>query len=272
MIAATVERITIGIRAQSGNSRKNGLDAGGRVGEDQRALAEVVEDQRGEDEREPGAADRGRAEVAHVGVQRLGAGDGEHDAAERDERLVAVVEEELGAVVRRQRAEDLGVLERPHEPGEREHREPDDHDRPEEPADRAGPEALDGEQPGQHDQRDRDDELLEALVDDLEALDRRQHRDRGRDHAVAVEQRGAEDAEQDERDLRAAAAQVRALDQRDQGHDPALAVVVGAHDERHVLDRDDHRDRPEDQRDDAEDGCSRPGSRPCSGAKTVRSV
>ena len=112
MIAATVERITIGTRAQSGKSRKNGLEDGARVGQDQPALAEVVEDQRGEDEREPRLADRARAEVAHVGVQRLRARDREHDAAERDERLVAVVEEELRAVVGRERAEDLRVLER----------------------------------------------------------------------------------------------------------------------------------------------------------------
>ena len=114
MIAATVERITIGIRAHSGNSRKNGLALARRVREDQRALAEVVEDQRGEDEARTTRGGSRRAEVAHVGVQRLGAGDREHDAAERDERLVAVVEEELGAVVGRERAEDLRVLERPH--------------------------------------------------------------------------------------------------------------------------------------------------------------
>ena len=156
MIAATVERITIGIRAQSGNSRKNGLAIAAGSLEDQRALAEVVEDQRGEDEREPAARIARRAEVAHVGVQRLGAGDREHDAAERDERLVAVVEEELGAVVGRERAEDLRVLEQPREAGDRQHAEPHDHDRPEEPADRAGAEALDGEQHRQHDQRDRD--------------------------------------------------------------------------------------------------------------------
>ena len=39
----------------------------------------------------------------------------------------------------------------------------------------------------------------------LEALDRRQHRDRRRDHPVAVEQRRAEDAERDEHQLRRAA-------------------------------------------------------------------
>ena len=48
-----------------------------------------------------------------------------------------------------------------------------------------------------------------------------------------------------------------APDQRDQRHDAALAVVVGAHHEQHVGDRDDDRHRPEDQRDDPEDALGR---------------
>ena len=43
------------------------------------------------------------------------------------------------------------------------------------------------------------------------------------------------------------------FDLRDQRQDAALAFVVGAHDEEDELDRDDQRDRPEDERDDAED-------------------
>ena len=47
---------------------------------------------------------------------------------------------------------------------------------------------------------------LEARRGDLQPLDRRQHGDRGRDHAVAVEQRRAEDAERDQRRLAPTAA------------------------------------------------------------------
>ena len=47
-----------GSRAQCGNSRKNGFATALGVGEDQRALAEVVEDQRREDDDEPRAPDR----------------------------------------------------------------------------------------------------------------------------------------------------------------------------------------------------------------------
>ena len=45
------------------------------------------------------------------------------------------------------------------------------------------------------------------------------------------------------------ALQAQPFHQRGQRHDAPLAAVVGAHDEGHVLDRDDHRDRPEHERD-----------------------
>ena len=41
--------------------------------------------------------------------------------------------------------------------------------------------------------------------------------------------------------------------QRDQGHDAALAAIVGTHDEGHVLDRDDDDQRPEEERQAAVD-------------------
>ena len=40
--------------------------------------------------------------------------------------------------------------------------------------------------------------------------------------------------------------------QRQQGQDPAFALIVGAHDQQHVFDGDNHDQRPHDQRQDAE--------------------
>ena len=76
---AAVARTTIGSRAQSGYIRKNGLsiDSGSR--ENQRALAEIVEDERRQHEPDPGGLDRLAAEMAKIGVERFGAGDGEED-------------------------------------------------------------------------------------------------------------------------------------------------------------------------------------------------
>ena len=48
------------------------------IAHEQRALAEVVEHQRRRHQPEPGDAHRAFAEMPHVRVQRLGAGDGEH--------------------------------------------------------------------------------------------------------------------------------------------------------------------------------------------------
>src|SRR5664279_3906236 len=45
----------------------------------------------------------------------------------------------------------------------------------------------------------------------------------------------------------AASAHAAASDQRDQRQDAALAIVVGAHHQQHVLDRHDDRHGPEDQ-------------------------
>ena len=106
---------------------------------------------------------------------------------------------------------------------------------------------------GEHHERDRHHPRLERGRGHLEPFHRRQHRDRRCDHAVAVEQRGAEDAQRDQHRPTGPPWRQRALHERDQGHDAALALVVRAHDHRHVLDRHDDRDRPEDQRDDPVD-------------------
>ena len=77
--------------------------------------------------------------------------------------------------------------------------EPDDHDRAEQPADPVGPEPLNDEQPDQDHHGDRHDVRAKERRHDFETFDGAQHRDRRRDHAVAVEQGGAEDAERDQK-------------------------------------------------------------------------
>ena len=193
------------------------------------------------------------AEVAHVGVERLGAGDGEDDRAEGDEGDAEVVAEELDAVLGGERLDDARVVEDAGEAGDGDDREPDDHHRAEDAADLVGAEALGAEEEDEDRDRQRDDDRLQARHRDLHPFDRGEDRDRRGDDAVAVEQRDAEQADRDQRRLDPGAAQRRPHDQGDQGEDAALAVVVGAHDEDDELDRDDQRDRPEDERDDAVD-------------------
>ena len=51
----------------------------------QGTLAEIVQQQAGQDHAEPGDADRPLADVAHVGIERLGAGHGQKDGAQHEE-------------------------------------------------------------------------------------------------------------------------------------------------------------------------------------------
>ena len=66
-----------------------------RIGQHQRALAEIVDQQRRQHEAEPGALDRLAAEMAEIGIERLAAGDGEKHRAERDQADVAVRRQKL---------------------------------------------------------------------------------------------------------------------------------------------------------------------------------
>ena len=144
----------------------------------------------------------------------------------------------------------LGDMVDPHH---RQHDEPDRHHRAEQLADAGGAVALHHEQDGQHHQRDRHDVAVQRRRRDLEALDRTEHRDRRRDDAVAVEDRGAEDADEQQPPAQLRAILHRLRRQRQHRDQAALAVVVGAQDQHHVLDRDDHRQGPEHEREHAVD-------------------
>jgi hypothetical protein len=129
----------------------------------------------------------------------------------------------------------------------------DQRDRPEPLADAAGAEALYREQAGQHEQRQRDHPVVQLRRRDFEAFDGRQHRDRRCDDAVAVEDGGAEQADRHQRASQPRLVGHRMRGQRQHRDQPAFAVVVGAQDQQHVLQRDDDRDGPEDQRQHAQD-------------------
>ena len=108
---AAVANSTMGIRAHSGSEEKERRGHRALVGQHQRALAEVAQRAGGQHQAQPAEGDRAPAEVAHVGVQRLGAGDGEHDRGEREEGDVEVAADERQRVRRRERPQDLGIVD-----------------------------------------------------------------------------------------------------------------------------------------------------------------
>ncbi len=64
-----------GIQRPRGRHQVEGIADGRRILDQQRALSEIVHDQRRHDERDPAKADRRFAEMTHVGIQCLAAGD-----------------------------------------------------------------------------------------------------------------------------------------------------------------------------------------------------
>ena len=141
-----------------------------------------------------------------------------------------------------------------HQTHDRERAEPDHHDRPERRRDPRRAAALHREQHDQNENRQRHHIMLERRRAELEALDRRQHRNRRRDHGIADEHRGADDAQ---RQQWPASSSQRALTERHQRQRASLAVVVGAQQQQHVFCRDDDQERPQDQRQHPEHDGSR---------------
>ena len=68
-----------------GHQTVEGVLDGVGLGDQQRALAEVVEQQAGQHESRTSRAGSGCAEVAHVGVEGLAAGDDQEHRAEGEE-------------------------------------------------------------------------------------------------------------------------------------------------------------------------------------------
>ena len=144
--------------------------------------------------------------------------------------------------------------------------EPEQDDGTEDQAHPRRPPALEEEQEHEDHDRRRHHVVLKPRCRDLEPFYRAQHRDRRRDHAVSVEERGAEEAEADEEQGPAAHL---ARGERHEGQDSSLAVVVRAQDVDVVLERDDDHQRPDDERQDAEHvGMRRPAPR--AGRRSIR--
>ena len=161
------------------------------IGDQKRALPQIVERQRRQHDEEPRGLDRPLAEMAEVGIERFRAGDGEKHRAERDEADHAVMEHEGDGMERVERQQHFGMPRDLRHGRDRDDGEPDAHDRSEQRGDARGAARLHGKQRHQDDHRQRHDIMLEGRRDELDAFDRRQHRQRRRDHRVAVEQRAA---------------------------------------------------------------------------------
>ncbi len=237
-----------GIQGPARHERVERIHGRRRSIEQEGALAEVVENQRRQHHGEPGEPDRALAEMAHIGVQSLAAGHDQHDRAQDEKAPQAIAEEEIDRMPRIDGGQHLRMAQNSVHAQYGDRREPDHHDPPEHRAHPGGAMPLEHEQRHQNDTgHDRHYPRRHLRRRDADALDRAEDRDRRGDDPVAVEQCRAEQADARQQREHPAAPAARPQ-QRQQGHDAALAPVIGRHDEGEVLERHDEVERPEDER------------------------
>ena len=198
MMVASARQQHHGDQEPPGAEPEEDVAIGGRPVQHDGGLAGIVEDEAREHDAEPGQADRRRAEMPHVGVERFGSRDAQEHAAEHQERREAARSNEAKAVERVHGDEHGWIVPDAGQPENRERQEPETHHGTEGLADALGPERLDGEQADEdHDGRGQH-VRLERGCDHVQAFQRGQHRDRRGHCAVAVDERGSEQAQRDD--------------------------------------------------------------------------
>ena len=134
--------------------------------------------------------------MPEVGIKRLGAGDGEEHHAKRNQSDDAVLQQEIDAIERIKRPQHARIVSDPEQARQRDGHEPDQHDRAEQSRDLRRAARLCSEQNKQDDYSQRHDIFVKRRRHDIDTFDGGQHRQGWRDHGIAIEQRGADNAEE----------------------------------------------------------------------------
>ena len=190
--------------------------------------------------------------MAHVGIERLGAGYRKHRRAHGKKAAKGIGREHCDGVVRAERADDRRKRGNADHAQHGDRGEIKQHQRAEQIGHFLGATTLEQEKRNQDRHHDRHDQRVHFGAIDGHALDRAHHRHCRRDHRVAIKQRRGKHAQQDDAASPAIAGGVL-VDQGKQRKAAALAFVVGAHDHRDILQCHDDHHRPEHQADDAID-------------------
>ncbi|MNZ87019.1 hypothetical protein D3C78_1058660 [compost metagenome] len=209
-----------------------------RVVQDQRALAKVIEYQPWQHQDEPRAGNRLATKVAHVGVQRLGAGQCQNHRPQDRHADPRVNHKEAYRPSRVERLEHFRALQNTVDAEHAQHHKPQHHDRAKQNTDAGRAVFLDQEQRHQNDHGQGDDPVLDTIKGQLQPFNRRKHRNGRGDHAIPVKQRRTEQTQQNQHPTHVRVGRCRPPGQCRQCHDAAFALIVGTQDEQHVFDRD----------------------------------
>ena len=148
------------------------------MGQQHGALAEIVEGERRQDEAEPGGADRRAAEMAEIGIERLGPGHRQEHRAQRKQPGRAVVDQEAEAMDRVDRADDAWIVQDVHQAAKPMTANQKAVIGPKNVATLAVPKRWTANRPIRMHEAERHHVGIEGRRHQLEPLDRREHRDR----------------------------------------------------------------------------------------------
>jgi len=217
------------------------------MSQNQRALSEIIEKQGGEDEGKPRNANRPTPEVTHIRIQRFGPRHCQHHRTEKNECSKPMRDEELDSIPWVHCLQYFRRNCNLCNAKQSDRREPHSHDGTEDPADFRRPFLLDHEEADENPNSDWHYQYFQRRCRDLEAFDRTEHRNRRRDDTVAIKERGADQAENDDVATNPVVLLPAGVleDQREQGENPTFTAVVCAQNEDDVLDADYESQRPE---------------------------
>ena len=133
--------------------------------------------------------------MAHVRVERLCTGDGQHDGAECEDSVETLRAHEVDRVDWVHGRENRGVGRYLAHAEHAKREKPNAHDRAERQSYGGRTKALNGEERNENEQRDRKDVGLQSGACHGHAFDRGEHGDRRRDHTVSVKQSRPEQSE-----------------------------------------------------------------------------
>ena len=191
--------------------------------------------------------------MPEIGVQRFAARHHQEHGAQHHESPPRVFPEEAHGVIGRYGGQHARLADDLAQSEHAERREPDEHHGAEHRPDPRRPATLQQEQPDEDHQCHGKHPAGQLRSRNLEPLDGAEHGDRRREGSVRVQERRAENA-QDDHDAagRKPPRQATTVHKRHQGEHTAFALVVGANDHDVILDGDDDHERPEHHRHDAE--------------------
>ena len=117
------------------NQQEKRIDDGGRIGEHERALSKIVEQERRQYQKEPCGLNWFASKMPEIRIERFRPGHDEKHRAKRDQAHPLVVEEKHERIVGIDGRKDRWIIEDVYGADDRHHQEPQQCDRPEEPRD-----------------------------------------------------------------------------------------------------------------------------------------